>query len=138
MPDSRKVWDSCFSCSRSLDISTKQNDWRECARCACFLRVMMVLFGLSIVILWIFLWLQGEYKSPSKIISVSGLSLDILGAWLLATGYVEILVQMASGWGGGEAKAKRLFSEKNFKKRMGGLVCLAVGFLCQGIGAILS
>jgi hypothetical protein len=138
MSTSRKVWDNCFSCGRTLDISTKPNDWRECIRCLCISRGIFLVFGLAILTLWVCFHFLDRFQSVHKIISVLGLTIDIFGAWFLATGYIEILIRMASGWGGGDGKMVRVFSEKNFRKRIFGLICLAVGFFLQGLGTVLG
>lgn len=75
--------------------------------------------------------------AASKIWSFIGLTLGMIGAWLLASGYLEIFARAASGLGGGASTFKEKGSS-HFNKRLLGLILLVVGFFSQGVGILVG
>jgi hypothetical protein len=60
---------------------------------------------------------------------------DIIGAYLLATGYVEVMVKAASGWGGGGDIIDK-FKRRHSKRMWIGLLFLIFGFSLQALNSL--
>ena len=131
-----KVWDNCFSCGTELIESEKEHDWRECKRCKKLNLSIKLLALLGLGFVWFLFIYNSKWGNYHSCFSVIGLSCDILGAWLLATGYVEIMVRAVGGWGGGTDTLDK-FSPKHFWKRTIGLIFLVLGFLLQSLSYVI-
>jgi hypothetical protein len=83
----------------------------------------------------IFILILGVYKCSKHWLGLIGLCFDILGAYLLATGYLEVMVQAASGWGGGGDIIKNLKKIHSIKIQIG-LFCLIIGFIFQALNTL--
>ena len=129
-----KVWDNCTACGRDL-ATIEAESWRECTRCHRFsVGVLFFLIALSVLI-WVPLFRFGFRLN--LFLSNLGLTLDLIGAWFLATGYTDIYAMSAGGWDGAES-AYRKFGFKHFMKRTLGIGLLGLGFALQGLGNWLS
>lgn len=129
----KKVWDTCICCFRDLEPASNE-EWRRCTRCNCLEYIMKFFIFGSIATLWILAYKNNKFTSII-LLNMTGLSFGMIGAWLLASGYLEIFSRAASGMGGGSKTFKR-YGNRHYFKRLFGLFCLGFGFLVQAISLL--
>ena len=129
-----KIWDICTSCAKEV-LESENESWRECKRCQRAKYLVISLLFILVITIWV-PFLSHGYK-PSLFLSDLGLTLDLIGAWFLATGYSDIFAIANGGWGGA-TNVYKSFGNRHFLKRTIGIVLLGVGFALQARGNWLS
>lgn len=117
--------DKCDKCGQML-----LREFRDCKRCH-DINILFKFLLLIIIGLIIFLGFCDRTKNWFGLI---GLMLDILGAYLVTTGFLESMVQAASGFSGGDVV--RDLKKKHSLQMWSGLLCLILGFLLQAINLL--
>lgn len=129
---SKKIWDFCKSCGKELPESNEiEEKFRDCKSC----QAINFLIKVSILIIVILIIYLGFFYKTNNWLSLIGLCFDILGAYLLATGYVEVMVQAASGWDSFETILK--FKKRHSYRIWAGLGLLTIGFFLQAINTVI-
>jgi hypothetical protein len=82
-------------------------------------------------------WFVNQFNDTYSNFLTAGLVFDIVGAKFLATGYLELMIQANSGFGGGGSSIDK-YMPKHFRNRVFGLLFLILGFTSQGLANILS
>jgi hypothetical protein len=126
------IWDYCKTCGKKLsDAESNTEKFRDCKKCRTINLIVLSFVALSVILI-LFL---GAYHCTRNWLGLIGFIFDIIGAYLLATGYLETMVQAASGFGGGGDIIRNLKGRHSFKI-WSGLIFLILGFLFQAIKAL--
>ena len=125
------IYHYCSSCKRRLKKPEEQcKTFSKCKMCSFidWLLFASVLLGILLVTVMYF-----TTNGGLRLGTYLGLCFDIVGAYLLATGYFDSMVQATSGWGGGFDDLQKLAPKQSCKTKTG-IFLLIIGFVFQAFG----
>lgn len=127
-----KTTDYCYQCGN--DHETPLDNFKLCKRCIRWKNIIVSFMWIGVCALMLFLLLDFSQKNLFLLI---GLIFNIFGGYLLATGYLSVLIAAAGGWGGVDQEDIKKYGYKTSTNISYGLILLILGFFIQGLSLFI-